>query len=206
MRFVILSDTHSLHRRVQVPDGDVLLFAGDSTRKGELAELAEFNDWLKSLPHATKIVIAGNRDFCFETKLAESKNVLGAATYLQDETLQVGGFQIYGSPWQPPFLNMAFNLERGEPLRAKWALIPTDTDILITHTPPYGIGDKTQAGQMVGDRDLTDAVGRIQPKLHVFGHIHEAYGKLIVGSTLNINGSAVDAKFQPVHAPWVIDL
>lgn len=206
MRFVILSDTHSLHRQVRVPDGDVLLFAGDSTRKGDLAELSDFNDWLKGLPHPAKIVIAGNRDFCFESNLAESRLALDAAIYLQDETAQVGAFRIYGSPWQPPFLNMAFNLERGEALRAKWALIPANTDILVTHTPPYGIGDKTQMGQQVGDHDLADAVARIQPKLHIFGHIHEAYAKLTVGSTMYINASSVDAKFQPVHAPWVIDL
>jgi Icc-related predicted phosphoesterase len=188
-----------------VPEGDVLLFAGDATRKGELAELADFNDWLMGLPHPHKFVIAGNRDFCFESKLRESRAVLSAARYLQDETAQVGAFRIYGSPWQPAFLNMAFNLERGEALRVKWALIPADTDVLVTHTPPYGIGDKLLTGGLVGDRDLTEAVRRIHPRLHVFGHIHEGYSDQIVDSTRYLNGSVVDENYRPINAPWVVD-
>jgi Icc-related predicted phosphoesterase len=206
MRLVLLSDTHGLHRQVNVPAGDVLVFAGDATRKGDLAELADFDDWLAGLPHPEKIIIAGNRDFCFESQQAEALQILRHAKYIQDETISLDGYRLYGSPWQPVFLNMAFNLERGESLRKKWALIPPDTDILVTHTPPSGFGDRTNAGMTVGDRDLTEATARIQPKLHVFGHIHEGYGKYPTDSTLFINASVVDGKFQPTNAPWVIDI
>jgi len=206
MRLVALSDTHGLHRRVTIPDGDVLVFAGDATRKGDLAELADFDDWLSSLPHSRKIIIAGNRDFCFESHRTEALQILRHAEYIQDETILIEGQRLYGSPWQPTFLNMAFNLERGEALRANWALIPPDTDILVTHTPPFGCGDLTNAGARVGDRDLTEAIARVRPKIHVFGHIHEGYGKYPTEETLHINASIVDDTFQPVHAPWVLDI
>jgi Icc-related predicted phosphoesterase len=206
MRVVLLSDTHGAHRQVRVPDGDVLVAAGDATRQGNLAELADFDEWLGTLPHRQKIVIAGNRDFCFQRNLAEARRLLSHATYLQDESILVDGLRFYGTPWQPPFLNMAFNLERGEPLRAKWSLIPSDTDILITHTPPFGRGDTTRAGAQVGDRDLAETVSRLRPKVHVFGHIHEGYGKFSADGTIYINASVVDASFQVANAPWEIDI
>ena len=76
--------------------------------------------------------------------------VRGAAakgiTYLEDEEVTVQGVRVFGSPWQPEFCNWAFNLERGEPCRQAWARIPTETDVLLTHGPPLGHGDRCQGG------------------------------------------------------------
>jgi Icc-related predicted phosphoesterase len=66
-------------------------------------------------------------------------------------------------------------------------MIPANTDILITHGPPYGILDKNRVGFSAGCQSLKRAVKRIHPKLHVFGHIHEAGGMVEMGGTTFVN-------------------
>jgi Icc-related predicted phosphoesterase len=206
MKIILISDTHGLHEPMTVPEGDVLIHAGDMTRRGTLEELAAFNTFVGRLPHPIKFAIAGNRDYCMERQPEESRKVLTNLIYLQDAETKAGDLRIYGSPWQPPFLDMAFNLPRGKPLREKWALIPPGIDILITHTPPYGIGDRTTRGDLVGCRDLLEAVRRLRPRIHVFGHIHEGYGNYSEGGIEFINASVVDSAMQLKNPPIVVDL
>jgi Icc-related predicted phosphoesterase len=206
MRIVLFSDTHGLHEGLTVPPGDVLIFPGDAGRRGPLEELRAFNDFLGRLPHPHKLFVAGNRDYFFQRQPEESRAILTHAVYLQDEELTIDGVRIYGSPWQPPFMNTAFNLPRGEPLREKWAMIPAGIDVLVTHTPPYGIGDRTSRGESVGCEELLAAVRRIKPKLHVFGHIHEGYGRYEENGILFINASVTDASMQRANQPIVFDL
>ena len=189
LTLVLMADTHGYHRHLVVPPGDLLIHAGDLTQLGSLEELAEANRFLASLPHRHKIVIAGNHDFCFERTPAEARATLTAATYLQDEAVVVEGLKLYGSPWQPWFYDWAFNLPRGPALARKWALIPPDTDILVTHGPPYGIGDLTAGGERAGCEDLLKRVRELRPKLHVFGHIHEGAGVYRSGGTTFVNAS-----------------
>ena len=77
--------------------------------------------------------------------MAQVKSLLTACTYLQDERLEVMGLKVYGSPWQPRFSDSAFNLSRGAELRAVWDKIPSDTDILVTHSPPLGVMDQCRS-------------------------------------------------------------
>jgi predicted phosphodiesterase len=206
VRIIFLSDTHGQQDRIQVPDGDILIHAGDLTRHGTIEELAAVNEFLERLPHPDKFVIAGNRDFCFERQPVDSRRILTGARYLQDEEAAVGNLRIFGSPWQPPFLDMAFNLPRGEPLREKWDRIPEGIDILVTHTPPMGIGDRTIIGQHVGCEELILAVQRVRPKVHVFGHIHEAYGEVRQSGVRFINASVVDIHMCLKNPPVIMDL
>lgn len=91
------------------------------------------------------------------------------------------GITVYGTPWQPEYRGGAFNLKRGVPLREKWSMIPSGIDILVTHTPPHGIRDRCKTGEFCGCEDLRREVcERIRPRLHVFGHIHEGYGKSLL--------------------------
>ena len=104
-------------------------------------------------------------------------------TYLEDESLQLMGIKFYGSPWQPRFSYSAFNLTRGSELRSVWDQIPTDTDVLITHSPPLGVLDRcrkhtpdggTKPAGRSGCQDLLhQVVTRVRPRYQIFGHVHE---------------------------------
>src|SRR5262245_10950945 len=136
MRIVAVADTHLFHDDLRIPDGDVFIHAGDMCRAGTLEELKVAAEWIQSLPHAKKIVIAGNHDWAFADSQAEAIAVLGnGVTYLQDSSFVLEGLKLWGSPWQPEFNRWAFNLPRGDKLREKWALIPPGTDVLLTHGP-----------------------------------------------------------------------
>ena len=206
MKIVLIADTHNRHRELTLPDGDVLVHAGDMTTGGTLEEVEEFNSYLGELPHRHKIVIAGNHDFCFELEPEPAVALLSNATYLQDEATTVEGIVFFGSPWQPRFFNFAFNLTRGPEIREKWDLIPEDVDILVTHGPPRGFGDQTVYAEEVGCRDLLAAVERVKPHVHVFGHIHEGAGIYSNGRTKFINASCCDRAFEPVNPPIVLEV
>jgi hypothetical protein len=128
------------------------------------------------------------------------------AIYLQDSGVDIDGIKFWGSPWQPEFYNWAFNLPRGPELARVWAQIPNDTDVLITHGPPYGVLDEIYHGKRVGCQDLSDALERVKPKVHVFGHIHEGYGVLEQNGTTYVNASLCNQYYQLVHSPIVIDV
>jgi len=205
IRLVAISDTHGLHRHLTIPDGDVLIHAGDITGHGQVEQVADFNDWLGTLPHRHKIVIAGNHDFCFEDQPVETAALLTNCIYLFDEAITLDGLYFYGSPWQPWFFDWAFNLRRGTEIRAKWELIPKETDVLITHGPPLGHGDLTSHGECVGCADLLESVRQKRPKLHIFGHIHEGYGMMQNEHTTFINASSCNLQYRPVQRPIVFD-
>ncbi len=207
MRLVLTADIHEMHNQLTIPDGDAFICAGDITMSGDLRVLVSFKNWISALPHKHKIVIAGNHDWCFEDNNDLSKAILEeGCTYLQDSSIVIDGIKVYGSPWQPRFFDWAFNLDRGAPIKAKWDKIPEDTDVLVTHGPPAGHGDVTIEGDMTGCEDLKDAIQRVQPKVHVFGHIHEGYGVTMLGKTRCVNASVVDRRYRPIQDPIVITL
>lgn len=210
MRLVCISDTHSLHRRIQdIPDGDVLIHAGDCLGQGTLDNIQEFNEWLATLPHQRIIVIAGNHDWAFQETPELVRSALTNAIYLEDSGIEIDGIRFWGSPWTPTFMDWAFMLDRGEPLYQKWKLIPDNTDVLITHGPPRGIGDLVDLGcktQNVGCIHLSDRVAQLSLKAHIFGHIHEGYGEYQRGNTRLINASTCDARYEPKNPPIVFDL
>lgn len=206
MKIVCISDTHGAHAQIAVPEGDLLLHAGDMTLRGKPAEIEDFNAWLGSLPHKYKVVVAGNHDYLFANKPARARALITNAIYLENESVKIEEFNIWGSPATPKFLNWSFGYRRGEEIRKYWEQIPENTDILITHGPPFGILDRTFRWHPVGCADLAEIVEKIQPKLHVFGHIHEHYGMLQQGQTQYINASVVDMQYKPLNLPIVVEL
>ncbi|XP_076622525.1 metallophosphoesterase domain-containing protein 1 [Colletes latitarsis] len=231
LRVVCMSDTHSLtpFLKFDIPMGDIFIHAGDFTKCGNLQEVIEFNKWIGNLPHKNKIVIAGNHELSFDSTfthpfdiptLGMSRDILAEAiqttnvkdyltncTYLEDSEITIHGIKLYGSPWQPEFCNWAFNLPRGELLLSKWNRIPSDTDILITHTPPIGHGDLCCNKVRAGCVELLSTVqNRVQPKYHVFGHIHEGYGISTDGKIIYINASTCDLNYLPSNPPIVFDI
>jgi len=210
MRLVCVSDTHSLHRRIpEIPDGDVLIHAGDCLGAGTLEDVEDLNDWLDSLPHRHKIVIAGNHDAAFQETPDLAREALTNAIYLEDSGIEIQGKRFWGSPWTPPFMDWWFMLGRGQPLHDKWRQIPNDTDVLITHGPPHSIGDEVAMGyhcQNVGCTELLDRIDQLKLKAHIFGHIHEGYGEYLRGETRLINASTCTVRYAPTNPPIVFDL
>jgi Icc-related predicted phosphoesterase len=208
VKIVCISDTHSLHSCInKFPDGDVLIHAGDCTNAGSIDDLKRFNKWLGSLPHRHKLCIAGNHDWCLQNRPAEAEKILTNATYLCDSSVTIDGVKFYGSPFQPEFCDWAFNLPRGgDELREKWAAIPRDTDVLITHGPPDKILDKVLEGERTGCALLLTEVQIVKPRLHVFGHIHEGYGKVSSGDTRFVNASICTRAYAPTNRPIVVTL
>lgn len=204
LRVVCVSDTHGHHRETVMPPGDVLIHAGDLTTAGHLGELDDFDAWLGSLNHLYryKDVICGNHDFCFQEQASRARARITNAIYLEDEAVTVEGIKIYGSPWQPWFCDWAFNLQRGPEIAAKWKLIPDDTQILVTHGPPQGILDRTNRGDLAGCRDLLDRVLEVKPRLHVFGHIHEAAGRSDIDGIAFVNASTQMGQGTGVVVDW----
>jgi len=207
MRIVCLSDTHCRTDAIDVPDGDMLIVAGDVCLSGNDNELASFDAFLERLPHRHKLFVAGNHDFPFaKVSTKEARALLKNATYLENSGMEIKGVKFWGSPWQPEFFNWAFNLPRGPQLAEIWAQIPHDTDVLVTHPPPYGILDRINTGEHVGCEDLRRALQRVKPKTHVFGHIHEDRGVVEQNGTTFINACICNGLYVPVYAPIVFDL
>ena len=208
MRIVCLSDTHNFHEQIEVPDGDILIHAGDATSQGTQFEVENFLKWFAELPHKYKIFVAGNHDWLYErdNRLARLLTANYGIKYLQDSDTIIENVKIYGSPWQPRFFNWAFNLNRGAEIAQKWKLIPNDTDILITHGPPFGILDQTPAGDFAGCGELRKKVEEIRPKLHIFGHIHQGYGKKKASGIQFINASNCDESYDPVNPPITFEV
>jgi Icc-related predicted phosphoesterase/effector-binding domain-containing protein len=209
MKIVIVSDTHDFHHLYELfglPQGDVLIHGGDITRRGKIEEVERFNKWLGTLNYKHILVIAGNHDWCFQREAEKARAALTNGTYLEDSGVTIDGVKFWGSPWQPEFHNWAFNLARGAALAEKWALIPGDTEILITHGPPHGFGDRVHSGELVGCRELLKRVEELAPKAHIFGHIHEDYGVFSNERTTFINASFLDGEFDPGNAPIVMTL
>ena len=214
-KITFISDTHGKHHEItnDLPGGDILIHAGDIMNSGRHEEEAlSFLEWFMSLDnYKHKIYIAGNHDRLFEDapiivrELFEQyhPNII----YLQDSSIEVEGLKIYGSPWQPEFCDWAFNLPRGEKLKAVWDLIPDDTDILVTHGPPHMFLD-TIIGQFehLGCKDLNNRVLQVQPKVHCFGHVHSGAGETEFRDIKFINASVLDESYKYVNKPINLEL
>lgn len=204
-----MSDSHNLHQLVNVPDGDILIHAGDICMEGNGHELENFIAWYGAQPHKYKIAIAGNHDRIFERRPELARQLMTDAgiIYLQDESVVIEGLKFYGTPWQPWFFDWAFNVPRGM-LKPYWDKIPTDTDVLITHGPPKGVLDFTAPPQLdsVGCDELLTRVLEVKPKIHVFGHIHYGRGEKELNGTHFYNATVVNERYNVEYEPFVAEL
>lgn len=209
MRIVALSDTHGFHDRVQLPDGDILIHAGDFMNGGfDVGEARRFFEWFAAQPHQHKICIAGNHDRLLESMPALASTLVpDTVSYLEDSGIEIGGLKFWGSPVTPAFMGWAFNRERGSDIDRHWHMIPQDTDVLITHGPPLGVLDTVLPGrEHLGCLDLLRRVRDIRLKAHVFGHIHGGYGDSTLLGRIVANVAICDEAYQPFRAATVIDL
>lgn len=204
MKIICLSDLHG--HLPKIPDCDLLLLGGDyCPYRGFTQEVKFiqqfFKPWLEQIvSRGIKVVgVAGNHDFLFQDHPSLIDDFALPWIYLQDNGCEVGGLNIWGSPWQPIFHNWAFNLSEVE-LEKKWALIPDWTNILLLHGPPQGLGDFTKYDHVnTGSSSLRKRIVEIDPSLVVFGHIHEGRGeyKIKGNKTIFINASYVNVNYEP---------
>ncbi len=208
-----VSDLHGF--QPPLTGGDLLIVAGDLTGRDMPHEYASFFEWLSRQTYKKKILIAGNHDGAFEKRvpreMARDLSGMGADEfeYLCDSGCEFEGFKIWGSPWTPTFYDWHFMKNRGDDIKAMWDLIPDDTEILITHGPPMGIQDEVRFssrannGKFAGCEELRNTIDhRLKKlKLHVFGHIHESPGKVVVNGIIHVNATIMDADYNPVNKP-----
>ena len=212
MRICCISDTHRSEHLVEIPKCDLLLHAGDFDLY-DLNDCEILNRYFGIWKEKAKNIVfcAGNHDFyCQKIHPNFIQEVINNAIYLQDSSVTINGLKIYASPWSPIFGNWAFMLP-GDELKKKWEQISKDTDILLTHAPPYGILDNVlrangDLGENVGCPHLRDKVKEIQPKLHVFGHIHGSYGKYTDYKTNYINASLMNEAYELANKPIILEI
>jgi Icc-related predicted phosphoesterase len=221
VNIVFFSDTHNKHKKVVLPPCDIAIFCGDMSSQGYKHEVRDFFSWFSKQHQCVhKIAIAGNHDRCFDAKFDSElhgnewlpdllKEFNSSITYLQNNSTEIYGLKIWGSPVTPWFHgdNWAFNRFRGEEIRQVWANIPRDTDIVVTHGPVmYKVDYNDQDQQYVGCEDLRYLLKIIKPKVHACGHIHESYGAEYDEDTTYVNASICNLRYEPINKPIEVSI
>ncbi len=230
-----IADPHGHYPELE--GGDLLIVAGDLTIRDTFDHHCDFKKWLYDQSYRKKVVIAGNHDnhlvgliadsYAFSSFNTKNGEQLSFAEYLCDSGCEFEGLKIWGSPWTKTFEGMnpkckAFTCDIEEELASKFSLIPDDIDILVTHSPAYGVLDElVEEGKHAGSIALENKIKIIKPRIHIFGHIHESYGQIkkrwwpklkpinkledertyFVKDTFFINASLVNEHYQPVNKP-----
>jgi Icc-related predicted phosphoesterase len=222
-RIIGISDTHyvSVLENLVIPIGTILCHMGDYSMYGDPEETLEFFHWLKSVANKFKAVffLNGNHDFLLESDPESFNELLTIlpenVKNLHNSGAEIDGIKFYGFPHVPALPNWAFTKERGEKMKKCTDTIP-ECDVLLSHGPPYEILDEayrpgwTDYGvynyEHVGCQELNDRVFKINPKLHLFGHIHEAHGKKKIADTTFINCSTLDRNYKIKNLPVEIEI
>jgi predicted phosphohydrolase len=204
LTIVCISDTHELHRELDVPHGDILIHAGDFTMLSKSASaILDFNEWLGELPHRWKILLPGNHEFFLEVDPSQRRLISNAAVLI-NECVEVAGLKIWGSP-VTPLSGGAFGLSSPADRARLYAEIPEGVNILVTHGPPYGILDRSPGAlHHTGCPQLLEAVTRLKPRLHVFGHVHGAHGMVSIDDALFANAALLGPDGDLSASPIVL--
>lgn len=204
-KLAICSDSHGFHRQAIIPDCDILIHCGDFTTclRGQdpIRSLIDFNSWLGELHCSQIYVLPGNHDELVERDLNHAKSLLTNAIVLCDTEFEIADMRAYSTPWMKPFMNWAYMTK--DPIRKKqFDLIPSDTEILITHTPPFSVLDFGY-----GDPLLSKRIQRLHKlKYHFFGHVHSEYNTSVMNDIMFVNASLCDEDYCLVNKPIVIDI
>jgi len=209
MKICIISDTHNKHKKLYLPPADVIIHCGDFTSMGKEHEIHKFFKWYSKLEqYKHKVIIAGNHELLFETSGSWARSLVPKnIIYLEDSEVIIEGIKFYGTPVSKIFYNWAF-MKPEEKLAVHYAAIPDDTDVLITHNPPFSILDMVDGGyEKCGSPSLYfEVTNRIKPTLHCFGHIHSGRGIKTIENTTFINASCLDEDYNCVYEPIIFEL
>lgn len=208
MKVSFVSDTH-MHpvESWKVPECDLLIHTGDFSYQGKLQELLHFVTEMNKIPAKHKILVPGNHDWGFQTNESGFRDICrqNGITVLIHEYIEIEGFKIFGTPWQPYFCNWAFNVEESSRLKRLYNDIPEGLDILATHCPPKGILDHCNGGN-VGSPELMERIRLVLPKTHAFGHIHEGYGTSRYINVDFVNSAICNGMYRAVNSAISITL
>ena len=207
MRIVITSDTHGKHNELGNLSGDVLIHCGDFCDgfhpDGE--DLQRIDDWFGAQHFRHVLCVGGNHDFVAQDYTGDGP-MFNNATYLLDTSALIDGVRFYGSPWVPMLERWAYYLPDDD-LRSKWSKIPDDTDVLITHTPPWHTLDSPRDPTVhCGCSHLAARIADLSLRLHCFGHNHASYGRVERDGVTYLNASAVNSDFDIANSPFVFDI
>ena len=197
MKILHISDTHGYHRRLHdLPLADIVVHSGDFTMNGSEQEALDFMNWFCDLPHPQKIFICGNHDDCLYGATIDGLD--NNVHYLCNSGVEIEGLKFYGIPM---FMGDCITDRQSR----HYANIPEDTDILITHTPSFGILDYDDSINY-GSEELLGHITAVQPRLHLFGHIHSQYGITSLNGTTFANGAIMNADYSNFRMPNLIEL
>ena len=198
MKILHLSDTHSCHRRLRdLPEADVVVHSGDFTMNGSQAEAIDFMNWFCDLPYRHKIFICGNHDDCLYG--ANIDGLDDNVHYLCNSGIEIDGLKFYGVPM---FMGDCIT----DRLSRNYARIPEDTDILITHSPAYGILDFDD-GINYGSEEILERFPSLPNlKVHLFGHIHAQHGIIEKNGVIYSNGAIMNTDYSFLNTPNSITL
>lgn len=205
-RVTVISDTHWRHEGLQLPPGDLLIHCGDMLNLGGRSNsLKKIDEWFGRQQFQLILCTGGNHDQELQSALNQRSQPLDNARFLQDELVEFRGLKIYGAPWVPDLPGQAF-FKTKPALTEVWSRIPTGPDILITHTPPKGMLDRSSKGRCHGCEALSQELKRVRPRVHCFGHVHASAGCSRVGDTLFINASSVNSGAGTMRQPVTFSL
>jgi len=206
MKLVFMSDSHNKHDDLQMPKGDILIHSGDATNFGRIEEIVKFNKFLESIESKYEYIlfVPGNHDKLFERDPELARQLLPSAIVLIDEHVTIGNTTFFGSPYQPTFgKGWAFNKSETF-LRWYWEdAIDRQTDVVITHSPPFGTLDQIPNGESVGCKYMAAAIAKVRPKVHAFGHIHFSRGMYKSRGSTFINSSICGENYKATNQPVV---
>lgn len=215
---------HGHHHDLNIPACDVIVCSGDISMSGGKNEVIDFFAWFMGLTQCEyKILVAGNHDLSFDplrggnggTKPEWLRELIvhfetsnpGLNPYLENDSCEIKGVKFWGSPTSSWFHGdtWAFNV-REKQAEDLYSTIPEGIDVLITHGPSLGCGDWCDnVSGPVGDKVLAHHIRRVKPLLHLFGHIHEAYGHEESVDSHHFNGSNCTIQYRIGNKPWLID-
>lgn len=197
MRILHLSDTHGCHHRLrELPEADVVVHSGDFCMVGSEQEAIDFLNWFCDLPYPHKIFICGNHDDCLYE--ANINGLDDNVHYLCNSGIEIEGLKFYGIPM---FMGDCVTDRQSR----NYANIPAETDILIIHSPAFGILDFDD-NLNYGSEELLQAVTNINPRVHLFGHIHKQHGITTIGTTIFSNGAIMNDDYSTLNHPNIIEL
>jgi len=210
-KIVCISDTHTKHDELTIPECDILLHSGDATFRGQAGEIRDFGRWFGQQKATHKVFVPGNHDLMFEDDFHKAKRYLQQESdsdiiVLNQNYIILEGLGIYGEPRQPWFYDWAFNVERPN-MKQVWNKVPKHTDILVTHGPPLDYGDMTLRGEAVGCKYQKQLIeSRDDLQLVVCGHIHSGYGLYELNNTVVANASVCNERYNVTNGPLVVYL